>query len=1149
MTGLFSKKNAKSLLVLFFFLCILTYTIYKVYSISTQGSIHIAVVGPMTGTSGANGKAYINGINLFIDPVNKMGGINGKKIVLDVYDDENNPELAAKKAEEIIRSGTAIAVIGHNSSACSNAGAPIYKQNEVPAITPASTNVELTRDNDWYFRVIFNDNSQGRFLGNYIKKILKRDKVKIISEDDVYGSYLAQVFRKTAEELRINVIYQRTFSKSESQKLQDMKRIVEELKAQNDSNLLFLSMSGANGAQFLKILKDMGVQNPIIAPDAFASSTFLGGFAGTRREQENPGFYTNGIYVTSPLIFDNANQKAQFFRELYLKSHSAEPDWRAVYAYDSIMLLLEGIKENQLTGEKDVLVEERKKLRDYLASLSSPGSALEGATGLNYFENGDSPKPVSIGVYKNRNIISALTQLQVVKDIKEIFDLEGALKSERVLFFDNKYLYKTNVVYTGIEINEITELSVSSLTYNLDFYLWFRFSGDIHPEDIAFINSVSDITLQNPVDTEFSQSDQMNYKLYHIRGAFRSNSLPVKYVLEQHALGVSFFHKHLTRDNLIYVIDTIGRSNNTFTNQDKNASRVLSPSTGYKIASEWYFQDILEKTILGSPRYITFNDPSIDFSRFNMGVRIKKDEITLRRFLPSTLALFVMVVSIIGNVMLAILSSLKVYKPYLTTLWVLRTFLLYSTLVSSEVQFIDTFIESENITMVKITLSLFDLLWWIFPAFSLTQAIEKFIWTPLEDKTDHKIPTVVRRFLNFIIYILTFFGIIAFVYDQKITSLLATSGVVAMIIGLAIQVNIANVFSGIAINLERPFRVGDWVKIGNLEEGKVIDITWRTTRLSTRAGIILSVPNSVASESSIHNFSLPDGVVEMWFTIKIDPRVPPRRVVKVLLDALMSSDGVLSKPGPYARFNEYSDFSADYLFGYCFKDYTKKNNVRRSVWSNIWIHLHRAGISPSFQRQELHLFKGIRPDTEDAKTPLALVSEIDIFETFTPEEKKDLAQKIKPLEFQPGEMVVRAGEQKYTMYVISEGVFTVQVPLEKGGFLEVARLGAGNFFGEMGLLTGAVRTANIVADSFSIVYEITKEEVQPFLDRHPEIFRNVKKVMSQRSESTQSKKQEAMVEPPKKKASIAIRFRQKLYALLGIEDENTDNQNKPEGSV
>ena len=1141
-----SSKNIKPLLILFFTLCILTYTVVKVYSIYTQGTIYIAVVGPMSGDSEANGKAYTNGIRLFIDPINKMGGINGRKIEIDVYDDENNPELAKQRAEEIVKKGRAIAVIGHNSSACSNAGAPIYKANSIPAITPASTNVELTKNNEWYYRTIFNDNSQGRFLGYYIKKILKKDQLKIISEDDVYGKYLTEIITSISSDVQLNITYQRSFKTNEDVKQNQMKEIIKDLKSQNDKNMILLAMSGANGAQFLKLLKDEGITNQIIAPDSFASSGFLKSLSESKKESENPGYYSNGLYVTTPLIFDNANQKAQYFKEVYVKTFKSDPDWRAVYAYDSVMLLLEGVKDGDLTGNLKNLPDERIKLKNFLKSLDSTSKSIEGATGINYFEEGDSPKPVSIGIYKNKNIISALTQLQVIKDVSEIFDLESALKSERLLYYDNKYLYKTNVVYTGIEINEISELSITSLTYNLDFYLWFRFSGDISPQDIEFINALSPIVLEQPIDKEFSKEDQMNYSLYHVKGSFKSNSLPVKYVLEQHALGVSFYHKSFTRDNLIYVIDTIGMSKYTNLKSDILKSKILSPSTGYKIESEWFFQDILAKTTLGSPRYLNRNSSSIDFSRYNMGVRIKKDEVSLRRFLPSTLSLFLMVVSFIGLILVGILSSLKAYKNFITYLWIIQTFLAYVTLCSSEVQFIDSFIESNNITMVKITLSIYDLLWWIIPAISLTQAIEKFIWIPLELKTDHKIPTVVRRFLNFLIYLLTIFSIIAFVYDQKITSLLATSGVVAMIIGLAIQVNISNVFSGIAINIERPFRVGDWVKIGNLEEGRVVDVTWRTTRLSTRAGIVLSVPNSVASEASIHNYSLPDGIVEMWFTIHIDPSVPPRRVVKVLLDALMSSDGVLSKPPPYARFNEYNDWGADYLFGYCFKDYTKKNAVRKSVWSNVWIHLHRAGISPAFQKQDIHVFKGLKPDTEDARTPLALVSEIDIFETFTSDEKKDLSQKIKPLEFQPGELVVKAGEQKFTMYVISEGVVTVQIPMEKGGFIEVARLGAGNFFGEMGLLTGAVRTANIVADSYTLVYEITKDDVDPFLEKHPEILRNVKKVMSQRADGLQTKKQEAMATPFAKKLSIFGRLKLKFYSLLGLEDEMETPKNPPE---
>jgi branched-chain amino acid transport system substrate-binding protein len=440
--------------------------------------------------------------------------------------------------------------------------------------------------------------------------------------------------------------------------------------------------------------------------------------------------------------------------------------------------------------------------------------------------------------------------------------------------------------------------------------------------------------------------------------------------------------------------------------------------------------------------------------------------------------------------------------------------------------------------MIRLVISTYDLLWWIIPSVSVTQAVERYIWTPLEIRTDHKIPTVVRKFLNFLIYLMTLFGIVAFVYDQKITSLLASTGVVAMIIGLAIQVNISNVFSGIAINMERPFRVGDWVKIGNLDEGKVVDITWRTTRIQLRNQVLISIPNSVASESAIINYSLPDGIVEMWFTIHIDPNVPPKRVVKVLLDAILSAEGVVRIPAPYARFNEFTDWSADYLFGYCFKDYGKKNAVRRTVWASIWTHLHRAGISPAFEKQQILIKQEEVKSINEIRSPVSVLEEIDIFEPFTHQEKLILSEKIRSLVFTPGQKIVQAGDNtNFSMYIILEGLVSVQAPLENGEFIEVARLGAGSFFGEMSLLTGAIRTANVIADSKTFVFEIRKEDIQPLLDAHPEIANSVKTVVSERKENLQSKKQEALYVPPPKKDGFFKRLKKKGFALLGLQKE------------
>ncbi len=1139
-------KNKKFLIFGILAFSAISYAGFRLFQLLTQKTIRIAVVGPMTGDNAANGKAYMHGIELFLEPINKQGGIDGKKIVIDVYDDQNKQDLAKLAAEKIASENKALVVIGHNSSSCSIAGGEIYEKFQIPAVTPASTNVAVTKDRKWYFRTIFNDNAQGRFIANYLKKILNAGSVKIIHENQAYGKNLATVFEATAKEIGLPVVYKKEFiSKDEKNPVgKQFEQIAAELNAGRDKSFVFLAMSGADGAKFLKIFKDNDLRNQVIAPDSFASEGFINALKEHKKEKEIPGFYSNGIYVTSPLIFDNANQKAQDFKQKYVLKYNSNPDWRAVYAYDTIMVLLDAIVKSGIGGDKEDLVADREKIREYLQSLDQPTDGIEGATGYNYFdENGDAPKPVSVGLYKNHEVISALTQLQVVKDPAEITNAEKAIEEGRILVVDNKYLYKTNVVYTGIEINEITDLKVTDQTYNLDFIIWFRYSGeDIKPEDIEFGNSIQKVKLSKLIDS--LDTEQMLYRAYHVKGKFRSNSLPVKFVLEQYPLGVSFYHKKYSRNNLIYVIDMIGMGisgNQKKFNDFTRRAQVLSPSTGYMIASDWFFQDTLKKTSLGSPRYLNMIDPSVEYSRFNMGVQIKKDEVSLRRVISDKYAMGILIFSLISMMAIGVVSGLKSYKDKSNLFWFLQTIFAYIMLATTEVEIVERLVERDNIPSIKLVLSTYDLLWWIVPAISVTQAVERFIWIPLEKRTEHKIPTVVRKFLNFLIYLLTLFGIVAFVYDQKITSLLATSGMVAMIIGLAIQVNISNVFSGIAINIERPFRVGDWVKIGSLDEGKIVDITWRTTRLQLRNQVILSIPNSMASESAIQNYSLPDGIVEMWFTIHIDPKFAPKKVVKVLLDALYSSDVVLRNPAPYARFNEYSDWSADYLFGYCFKDYGKKNAVRRVVWNNVWMHLHRSGITPAFQKQQILIQREEAEQIESIRSPLNVLNEIDMFETFTPEEKVYLSEKLKLQIFRPGEMIVKAGDDtNFSMYVILEGFVSVQAPLETGEFLEVARLGAGTFFGEMSLLTGAIRTANIIADSLTHVYEITQEDIQPLLDAHPEIANSVKSVAKERKENLQSKKQEALYVPPPKKESIFQRLKKKSYALLGLAKEIED---------
>ncbi|EDN68806.1 conserved hypothetical protein [Beggiatoa sp. PS] len=269
--------------------------------------------------------------------------------------------------------------------------------------------------------------------------------------------------------------------------------------------------------------------------------------------------------MATPLIFDTANQKAQTFKDEYQNKYPNEtPDWSAAYAYDSAMVLIEAMKRAKITGKPANRQTERQKIREVLSGLLNVHDAPEGTTGFNYFDhNRNAQKPVAIGVYKNKEIVSALTQFQVMRNPNEITDWDAALQEGRVLEIDDKKMYKTNVVYTGIKINKISEFKEENLTFELDFHLWFRFSGNFDPQQLEFLNAIDPDGIKKQLEKPLEEKEkgQTTYRAYRIKSTFRADFISTHYAYKQHQLSVSFHHQSLTRNNLIYVTDVLGMGN------------------------------------------------------------------------------------------------------------------------------------------------------------------------------------------------------------------------------------------------------------------------------------------------------------------------------------------------------------------------------------------------------------------------------------------------------------------------------------------------------------------------------------------------------------------------------------------------------------
>ena len=610
----------------------------------SQNTIYLAVAGPTDGEN-TSGIEMIQAVELYLDRINNAGGINGKKVELQIYDDRNQPQEAEKVATKIANSN-ALAVLGHFYSSTSVAGGEIYQQQGIPAISASATADRVTKNNDWYSRVIFTNNLQAQFIANYTYKILERSNASIIYSDDDYGKTLTESFSGTFSSLGGTVVHQWAIDINSPNYKQQQQQIVRDLLTSNSKkpHTIFCATHNGDIVDAIVEMKRRQLKYELIGADSLGSVAFAQKFREFPEERRNLGYFSNGIYAVSPIIFDVANQEAQKFRNEYILKYESEPGWTAATYYDAAAMAVEAIAKAEITGEKANLIQERRRIKSILNQTNTWEEAVPGLSGQLYFDDeGNFDNSIYIGTFTQQKFISAFTQLQPLNNIEVVDDLQAELDSSRVLQVDGKYRYRTNIVYTGIDINEIRNLDEKTSSYLVDFYLWFRYRGDIDADNIEFTNygtnrmdSGDKLNLDEPIDSE--DIDGIKYRVYRVKADFQEEFWFNDYPFDRQNLAVRFRHVNQTRDNLIYVVDVVGM-------RDTVAKEVLSnweESKVFDTISDWqvkevnFFPDTLTNdSTLGNPRL--FNaDSTLHYSRFNAVIDIERDtfSFSIKNLLP-----------------------------------------------------------------------------------------------------------------------------------------------------------------------------------------------------------------------------------------------------------------------------------------------------------------------------------------------------------------------------------------------------------------------------------------------------------------------------------------------------------------------------------
>jgi small-conductance mechanosensitive channel len=281
-------------------------------------------------------------------------------------------------------------------------------------------------------------------------------------------------------------------------------------------------------------------------------------------------------------------------------------------------------------------------------------------------------------------------------------------------------------------------------------------------------------------------------------------------------------------------------------------------------------------------------------------------------------------------------------------------------------------------------------------------------------------------------------------------SLVTTSAVLTAVIGLALQSTIANVFSGLGLQLDRTLRRDEWIEVGN-RVGKILEIGWRSTRIQTKDGDTVFVPNSELVSKEVLNFARPTGAHRMTVRIGFHYRHPPNEVRRVLLAAIRDIPGIVNHPAPDCGPNEFGDSAVVYALRYWIADFAHATTIDEEVHARVWYAARRAGLEIPFPIRTLvssHGATSARAAREGQEREEALyrLERTEPFSGLEAESRRRCARGIRRVEFARGEHVLRPEEPDASLYLIDSGEVAVH-RRSNGTTRELATLRAGELLG------------------------------------------------------------------------------------------------------
>lgn len=340
--------------------------------------------------------------------------------------------------------------------------------------------------------------------------------------------------------------------------------------------------------------------------------------------------------------------------------------------------------------------------------------------------------------------------------------------------------------------------------------------------------------------------------------------------------------------------------------------------------------------------------------------------------------------------------------------------------------------------------------------------------------------------------------ILSTVWGQDLRQMVTALGVGSIVLGLALQEPLGNLFSGIMLMIERPLAVGDWLTVGGID-GVVVSTNWRAIHLQTRNKDLFIVPNSVLAKQSFSNESRPARLHREKATLRFSREDPPNHVKQILLETALRTPGVLASPCPQVELTEFGDSTISYAVKIHIASVEDRDKVLDEFRTLVWYAARRRALTMPFPTQTRIMVDQAELDAaRQAPLPPEVTRVFPRFDLANGEIAGRAVSRSAVKHYAKGERVIVAGERLPGIHLILKGKAILTTLDRQGQEVEIARLDQGGYFGEQSLVSGTASDVTVTAAEDLELLILDSDGLAGMLERTPHLTREITQVVQAR---------------------------------------------------